>query len=76
MDDLQNGSVVLWAWGWMLQGVCYIGIQLMDDLTQLPQQLKTFRGTAAASWGTVSCVVRLGGGYTASHGIPWVIGNP
>ncbi|CAK9009157.1 unnamed protein product [Durusdinium trenchii] len=23
--------------------VCYIGIQLMDDLTQLPEQLKTFR---------------------------------
>ena len=23
--------------------VCYIGIQLMDDLTQLPEQLKIFR---------------------------------
>jgi hypothetical protein len=25
-----------------LQGVCYIGLQLMNDLTQLPQQLKNF----------------------------------
>jgi len=27
----------------LMPGVCYVGIQLMDDLTQLPQQLKSFR---------------------------------
>ena len=26
----------------VFQGVCYIGLQLMNDLTQLPQQLKNF----------------------------------
>eukprot|EP00435_Cladocopium_sp_Y103_P056729 s1965_g19.t1 len=28
-------------------GVCYIGIQLMNDLTQLPQQLKNFRASVS-----------------------------